>query len=61
MVWIETHGMKLKDMDIGDSELEGIEKSCIVVQKGYGMHEQVVLLKEAIIKAREKNQLGVSI
>ena len=41
-------------------DLEGIEQACVAVAKGYASQEQVILLKEAIIKERETNQLGIS-
>lgn len=47
-------------MDIGDLYLDGIEKSCADKGKGYVPQEQVTLLKEAILKARLSNQLGIS-
>ena len=42
-------GDEVEDMDIGDLDLEGIEKSCTNVEKGYVLQEQVILLKEAIL------------
>ena len=47
-------------MDIGDIDLEGIEQACADKGKGYILQEQVILLKESIIKARLLNQLGIS-
>ena len=42
---------EVEDMDIGDLDLEGIEKACVDVEKGYVLQEQVMLLKEAILRA----------
>ena len=39
-------------MDIGDLDLEGIEKACSDKVKGYVPEEQVSILKEAILKAK---------
>ena len=41
-------------MDLGELDLEGIEKACIEKYKGYVPQEQVILLKEAILKAKIK-------
>ena len=42
-------------MDIGDLDLEGIEQAYADKGKCYALQEQVILLKEAIIKARLAN------
>ena len=47
-------------MDIRDLYLEGIEKSCADKGKGYVPQEQVIFLKEAVIKDRSSNQLRIS-
>ena len=47
-------------MDIGDLDLEGIEKACSDKVKGYVPQEQVSLLKEAILKAKFSNSLGIN-
>ena len=44
-------GEEAEDMDIADLDLEGIEKYCTDKWKGYVPQEQVILLKEAILKA----------
>ena len=45
-------GGEAKDTYIGDLDLDGIEQTCTDAEKGYVLQEKVVLLKEAIIKAR---------
>ena len=53
---VETETMdEEEDMDIGDLDLEGIEKACVDVEQGYVPKEQVILLKEEIIREREMN------
>ena len=47
-------------MDIGDIDLEGIEQAYADKGKGYVLQEQVILLKESIIKACLSNQHGIS-
>ena len=51
---------EVEDMDIGELDLEGIEKACIEKDKGYVPQEQVSLLTEVILKARTSNLLGIS-
>ena len=48
-----------EEMDIGDLDLEGIEKACSDKALGYVPQEQVSLLKEAILKAKFSNSLGI--
>ena len=50
---------EVEDMDLGELDLEGIEKACTEKDKGYVPQEQVILLKEAILKARTSNLLGI--
>ena len=47
-------------MDIGDLDLEGIEKVCSDKALGCVPQEQVSLLKEAILKAKFSNYLGIN-
>ena len=47
-------------MDIGELDLEGIEKSCAEKDKGYVPQEQVSLLKESILKTKTSNSLGIN-
>ena len=54
-------GEEVEYMDIGDLDLEGIEKACVDKGKGYTPQEKVILLKEVIVKARGSNQLGISL
>ena len=51
----------VEDMDISELDLEGIEKSCSEKDKGYVTQEQVSLLKEAILKAKFSNYLGINL
>ena len=53
-------GEEVEDMDIGDLDLDGIEQYCEDVEKGYVPQEQVVLLKEEIIKEMETNHIGIN-
>ena len=52
---------EIEDMDIGELDLEGIEKSFSKKDKGYVPQEQVSLLKESILKAKTSNSLGISL
>ena len=52
---------EIEYIDIGDLDLEGIEKYCPEKDKGYVPQEQVSLLKEAILKAKTSNSLGISL
>ena len=47
-------------MDIGDLDLEGIEKAYSDKVKGYVPQEQVSLLKEAILKDKFSNSLSIN-
>ena len=49
------------DMDIGDLYLNGLEKEVQDLEQGFIPSQQVVLLKEAIIKTRKSKTLGVGI
>ena len=49
-----------EDMDLGELDLEGIEKACTKKYKGYVLQQQVSLLKGAIFKSRASNLLGIS-
>ena len=51
---------EVEDMDIGDLDLDGIERACEDAKKGYVPQERVILLKEVIIKEREINHLGIN-
>ena len=51
---------ELEDMDIGDLDLDDIKQACADAEKGYVPQEQVVLLKEEIIKAKEISNLGIN-
>ena len=52
---------EIEDMDICELDLEGIEKSFSKIDKGYVPQEQVSLLKEAILKSKTSNSLGISV
>ena len=47
-------GMDLenKDMDLGELDLDGIEKECDNLSKGYIPFEQIALLEETIVKMK---------
>ena len=51
---------EVKDMDLGELDLEGIEKACTKKYKGYIPQQEVSLLNEAIFKSRSSNLLGIS-
>ena len=44
--------MVVEDMDLGEMDLEGIEKACDNPKTGYISFNQIALLKEAIIKSK---------
>ena len=49
-----------EEMDIGDLDLEGIEKAYSDKVQGYVPQEQIILLKEAILKAKFSNSSGIN-
>ena len=49
-----------EEMDIGELDIEEIEKAWSDKVKGYVPQEQVSLLKEAILKAKFSNCLGIN-
>ena len=51
---------EVEDMDIGELDLEGIEKEYTEKDKVYVPQEQVSILKEDILKSRTSNSLGIS-
>lgn len=48
-----------EDMEIGELDLDGIEKACKDSVEGYIPCQQVSLLREAIIKSKMIKYLGV--
>ena len=48
-----------EDMELGDLDLDGIEKACHSLTNGYIPFEQITLLQEAIIKTKGVRGLGV--
>ena len=46
-------------MELGELDLEGIEKSCANPKTEYISFSQIVLLKEALIKSKVARGLGV--
>ena len=42
----------MEDMELGELDLEGIEKACDNLKTGYIPFNQLVLLKEALIKSK---------
>ena len=51
--------MVIKDMELGESDLDGIEKAYDNPTNGYIPFEEITLLKEAIIKTKGVRGLGV--
>jgi hypothetical protein len=51
--------MVIEDMELGELDLDGIEKSCDNPTSGYIPFEKIALLKEAIIKTKRVRGLGV--
>lgn len=52
-------GSNREDMDLGELDLEGIEKACENLKEGYIPFQQLVLFKEALIKTKGARGLGV--
>lgn len=52
-------GGNREDMDLGDLDLEGIEKACENFKDGYIPFQQLVLFKESLIKTKGARGLGV--
>ena len=52
-------GGNVEDMELGELDLEGIEKACDNPKIGYIPFSQSVLLKEALIKSKGMCGLGV--
>ena len=55
----EEVGGNVEDMELGELDLEGIEKSCDNIKTGYIPFNQLVLFKEALIKSKGSRVLGV--
>lgn len=51
---------QMDDMDLGDLDLDGIEKACADKEKGYVLVEQVKLLHAAILKSRDLGIGGIA-
>jgi len=49
-----------EDMEVGELNLEEIEKACMNPKEGYIPTQQVTLLREAIIKVKKVKSLGVT-
>ena len=49
----------VEDMELGELDLEGIEKACDNPKIGYIPFRQIALLKEALIKSKGARGLGV--
>ena len=48
-----------EDMDIEELDLDGIKRDCQDKDSGYVPQEQASLLKEAILKSKTSNSLGI--
>ena len=48
-----------EDMELGELDLEGIEKACDNPKTGYIPFSQLILLQEALIKTKGTRGLGV--
>ena len=51
--------LPIEDMELGDLDLEGIEKACDDPQEGYIPFNQIILLQEALIETKGVRGLGV--
>ena len=51
--------MDVEDMELGELDLEGIEKACANPKTGYISFNQIDLLKEALMKTKGVRGLGV--
>ena len=58
---IETEEIEVdvEDMELGEIDLDGIEKACANPKTGYISFSQIALLKEALIKSKGVRGLGV--
>lgn len=52
-------GSNVEDMELGELDLEGIEKACDNLKDSYIPFQQLVLFKEALIKSKGARGLGV--
>ena len=50
-----------KEMELGDLDLDAIEKECEKVGKGYVPREHIELLQKAIINSKLGRELGISV
>ena len=55
----EGGGGNVDDMELGELDLEGIEETCDNPKTGYISFNQIVLLKEALIRSKGSCGLGV--
>ena len=55
----ERQGEEAEHMDIGELDLDGINQASAEAKLGYRPFQQVALLREAIIKSKSSNTLGV--
>ena len=58
-VEIEEIEVEVEDMELGELDLEGIEKAYANPKIGYIPFSQIALLKEALIKTKGVRGLGV--
>ena len=54
-------GKEAKKRDIGDMDLEGIKNSSKAKGDSYVPQEELIMLREYILKAWASNQLGISL
>ena len=51
---------EVEDMEIGELDMDAIERECAKVGEGYARQEQVALLQKAIIRSKASQDLGIS-
>ena len=50
----------VKEMELGELDLDALEKECEKAGKGYVSREQVELLQKAIIQSKAHKDLGIN-
>ena len=50
-----------EEMELGDLDLDVIEKECEKAGKGYVPQEQIELLQKAVINSKARQELGICV